>query len=31
MSNDTYTVVSTMKNEGPYILDWVVHYKTLGL
>jgi len=30
MSNDTYTVVSTMKNEGPYILDWVAHYKTLG-
>ena len=30
MSSDTYTVVSTMKNEGPYILDWVAHYKTLG-
>lgn len=30
MSNDIYTVVSTMKNEGPYILDWVAHYKTLG-
>ena len=30
MSNDTYTVVSTMKNESPYILDWVAHYKTLG-
>ncbi|MFP7672312.1 glycosyltransferase family 2 protein [Marivita sp. S0852] len=30
MSTDTYTVVSTMKNEGPYILDWVAHYKTLG-
>lgn len=30
MSNETYTVVSTMKNEGPYILDWVAHYKTLG-
>jgi hypothetical protein len=27
---DTYTVVSTMKNEGPYILEWVAHYKTLG-
>ncbi|KIN70655.1 Glycosyl transferase, group 2 family protein [Sulfitobacter noctilucae] len=25
-----YTVVSTMKNEGPYIIDWVSHYKTLG-
>lgn len=30
MSTDTYTVVSTMKNEGPYIIDWVAHYKTLG-
>lgn len=30
MSNDTYTVVSTMKNESPYILDWVAHYKALG-
>lgn len=30
MSEDTYTVVSTMKNEGPYIIDWVAHYKTLG-
>lgn len=30
MKNDTYTVVSTMKNEGPYIIDWVAHYKTLG-
>jgi len=30
MSGETYTVVSTMKNEGPYIIDWVAHYKTLG-
>lgn len=30
MSDETYTVVSTMKNEGPYIIDWVAHYKTLG-
>lgn len=30
MSTDTYTVVTTMKNEGPYIIDWVAHYKTLG-
>lgn len=27
---ETYTVVSTMKNEGPYILEWIAHYKTLG-
>lgn len=30
MKNGMYTVVSTMKNEGPYIIDWVAHYKTLG-
>ncbi len=30
MSSDTYTVVSTMKNEGPYILEWVAHYRALG-
>ena len=30
MVDDVYTVVSTMKNEGPYIIDWVAHYKTLG-
>ncbi|WP_306152460.1 glycosyltransferase family 2 protein [Roseovarius sp. MMSF_3281] len=30
MTQETYTVVSTMKNEGPFIIDWVAHYKTLG-
>jgi hypothetical protein len=30
MSQDKYTVVSTMKNEAPYIIDWVAHYKALG-
>ncbi len=30
MGNGRYTVVSTMKNEGPYILEWVAHYKALG-
>lgn len=30
MSRDLYTVVSTMKNEGPYILEWVAHYRALG-
>lgn len=29
-NDDIYTVVSTMKNEGPFILDWVAHYKVLG-
>ena len=26
----SFTVVSTMKNEGPYVLDWVAHHKVLG-
>ncbi len=30
MIPNTYAVVSTMKNEGPFILDWVAHYKVLG-
>lgn len=30
MTKDSYTVVSTMRNEAPFILDWVAHYKTLG-
>lgn len=30
VSSDIYTVVTTMKNEAPYIIDWVAHYKTLG-
>ncbi len=25
-----YSVLSTMKNEGPFILEWVAHYKALG-
>lgn len=25
-----YTVLSTMKNEGPFLLEWVAHYKALG-
>jgi hypothetical protein len=24
------TVISTMKNEGPFILDWLAHYRVLG-
>jgi len=26
----TYSVLSLMKNEGPFILEWVAHYKALG-
>ena len=25
------TVVTTMKDEGPYILDWIAHYRSLGV
>ncbi|TCP61606.1 glycosyl transferase family 2 [Rhodovulum bhavnagarense] len=30
MARQSYTVISTMKNEGPFILEWVAHYKALG-
>ena len=30
MSVKTYSLISTMKNEGPFILEWVAHYKALG-
>ena len=26
----TYSILSTMKNEGPFILEWVAHHKALG-
>ena len=26
----TKTVITTFKNEAPYILEWVAHYRTLG-
>lgn|GEM_PF-4960346 len=26
----TYSVLSLMKNEGPFILEWVAYYKLLG-
>lgn len=25
-----YTVITTMKNEGAFLLEWVAHYKALG-
>ncbi|MDR0808212.1 MAG: glycosyltransferase family 2 protein [Gemmobacter sp.] len=30
MSNDKYTVISTMKNEGAFLIEWVAHHKVLG-
>lgn len=26
----SFTVVSTMKNEGPFLLEWVAHHKVIG-
>jgi len=28
--SDRYCVISTMKNEGPFVLEWLAHYKALG-
>lgn len=28
--NPKYTLVTAMKNEGPYILEWVAHHLSLG-
>jgi len=30
LEDASFTVISTMKNEGPYILDWIAHHKVLG-
>ena len=30
MSADTYLIYTTMKNEGPYMLEWVAYYRSLG-
>jgi SAM-dependent methyltransferase len=29
-ARERYLVVSTMKNEAPFILEWVAHYRALG-
>jgi len=31
MSNDTILVYTTMKNEAPYMLEWVAYYNSLGV
>ena len=31
MARDTYLVYTTMKNEGPYMLDWIAYYRSLGV
>lgn len=30
MSNETYTILTTMKNEGAFLLEWLAHHKALG-
>lgn len=30
MNDGVYTVISTMKNEGAFLLEWVAHHKVLG-
>ena len=30
MSADSYLIYTTMKNEGPYMLEWVAYYRSLG-
>ncbi len=30
MTNPNYTIVTTMKNEGPYILEWIAYHRTIG-
>lgn len=30
LRDEVFTVISTMKNEGPFILEWIAHHKALG-
>lgn len=30
MSNESYTLITTMKNEGAFFIEWVAHHKALG-
>ena len=30
MSRQTYTIVTTMKNEGPFILEWIAYHRAIG-
>lgn len=30
-SSNRMTIVTAMKNEGPFILDWIAHYRALGV
>ena len=30
MADPTYTIVTTMKNEGPFILEWIAFHRAIG-
>ena len=30
MTKKTYTIVTTMKNEGPFILEWIAYHRSIG-
>ncbi len=30
MADPTYTIVTTMKNEGPFILEWIAYHRSIG-
>lgn len=30
MAEPTYTIVTTMKNEGPFILEWIAYHRAIG-
>ncbi len=31
MSNPMITIVTTMRNEGPYLLEWIAHHRAAGV
>ncbi len=30
MTNETFLIVTTMKNEGPFMMDWVAYHRAIG-
>ncbi len=30
MTDPTYTIFTTMKNEGPFILEWIAYHRSIG-
>ncbi|MGB0927207.1 MAG: glycosyltransferase family 2 protein [Pikeienuella sp.] len=31
LSNDNVVIISSMKNEGPYILEWIAYHQSIGV